>query len=724
MADQDSSVQTQSESASKAQLAAAGLCINREVLASTAHAAVTAAADLGFPVVVKLCGDNIAHKTERGLVRLGLTDAAAVSHAAEELLAAARPEDGATGVLVGEMVQGNRELIVGVNVDDRFGPVIMLGVGGILAEAVGDVVFRMLPVAAADVENMLDDLTYQSLLGEFRGEAAVNRAAVVDAVLAVSAAAEEIDDLVSIDVNPLLIRSNGEPVAVDALIVTRPGADAERPPTRAQGPVRDLTPLFSPRGVVVAGVSSHPGKFGFVSLHNLLAAGYQGAVYGTSRSGESVLGVECFTSISDLPAGEVDLMFVCTPGPTVPGLLREAAAVGIRAAFVASAGFGEAGEDGVRAQAELAELADELGMVMAGPNGQGVVSTPVNLCAQIVAPFPPAGGISIVSQSGNLVSTFMNLAREWQVGVARAVSAGNAAALGPIDFLRWFGTDDQTHVALAYVEGIEDAPNFLAGLAEVTANTPVVVLKGGATEAGAAAAASHTGSLASDDRLVDGMLRQAGAFRADDVIEAFSMAAAFSAMPIPSGPRTVVLTSVGGWGVLAADAAHAHANIELMDLPEDLKAALDQKLPPRWSQANPIDMAGGETRDTIPEIIQLVAEHPDVDAIIYLGLGIQSNQARFMRNGAFADYEGVERMSRFHLAQDERYAQTMIEVMARSGTPVFVATELATGDRENPGPAALRAAGVPCFATVGAAVTALSALVEWGARPPNRHQTE
>jgi succinyl-CoA synthetase alpha subunit len=219
--------------------------------------------------------------------------------------------------------------------------------------------------------------------------------------------------------------------------------------------------LFDPKGVVVAGASTHPGKFGFVALHNILANGYQGDVFATNRDGSPVLGIDTVPSVADVPAGAADLVFVCTPASTNPDVLRAAAAKGIRAAFLASAGYGEAGEEGRRAQDELVALADELGVLIVGPNGQGVVSTPSSLCAQIVAPYPPPGRIGIASQSGNFVSSFMNYACASGVGISRAVSAGNAAMVGVTDFLSFYADDPATDVALAYVEGIEDGRRFL-----------------------------------------------------------------------------------------------------------------------------------------------------------------------------------------------------------------------------------------------------------------------
>jgi acetyl-CoA synthetase (ADP-forming) len=208
---------TLSEADSKALLATHGVAFPDERQATTADEAVTAAAAIGHPVVLKLGGAAIAHKTERGLVRLGLADDAAVAEAAASLLAAARPDDGEVHVLVAPMLKGNRELIAGLHHDEQFGMTVMLGVGGILAEAVADVAFRLVPITRVDAEEMIDDLATQKLLGPFRGEPAVDRAALVDVLVGLSAAAEADAAIRAADLNPLIV-VDGRPVPVDALV--------------------------------------------------------------------------------------------------------------------------------------------------------------------------------------------------------------------------------------------------------------------------------------------------------------------------------------------------------------------------------------------------------------------------------------------------------------------------------------------------------------------------
>jgi acyl-CoA synthetase (NDP forming) len=465
--------------------------------------------------------------------------------------------------------------------------------------------------------------------------------------------------------------------------------------------------LFDPAGVVVAGASTHPGKFGFVALHNILANGYAGRVFATNLEATPVLGVDTVRSIADLPDGGADLVFVCTPAATNIDLLRACAAKGIKAAFLASAGYAEAGEAGAAAQAELVAVAEEVGVLIAGPNGQGVISTPSSLCAQIVAPYPPPGAIGIASQSGNFVSSFMNYARHYGVGISRAVSAGNAAAVGVVDYLDFYADDPATKVGLAYVEGLTDGRAFIDRMRSVVERMPVVLVKGGASAAGARAAASHTGSLASDDRVFDGAAAQAGLIRAATIEEAYDVAATLATQPIPRGPRIAVVTTAGGWGVVASDAIDVERGLELLALPDDLRTALDAELPPRWSRNNPVDLAGGETRDTIPTVLEIVASHPEVDAVVFLGMGIQANQGRMEREGPFYPEHGLDRIVDFHERQDLRYTTAAAELSKSLGKPILTASELAVADRDNPAVVGCRESGVLCYASANRAVRAL-----------------
>jgi acyl-CoA synthetase (NDP forming) len=451
-----------------------------------------------------------------------------------------------------------------------------------------------------------------------------------------------------------------------------------------------------------------------VTLHNLRAFGYRGELFPVNREGAEILGQPSHRDVAEVPAGRADLVFVCTPTAANVELLRACAKVGVRAAFVASGGYREAGAEGRALEDELVATADELGMLLAGPNGQGVISTPVSMCAQIVAPYPPAGVISVVSQSGNLLSSFLDYAVQTGVGVSKAISAGNSAQTGIADYLEYFAADPETRVVLAYLEGVADGRRFADAVRRLTARKPLVLVKGGVAAEGQRAALSHTGSLATDDRVFAGVCRQLGVLRAPSIEHAFEWAATLASQPLPPGRRVVVFTTVGGWGVLTADACAA-AGLELIPLPVELRARIDAMVPARWSRSNPIDLAGGETRDTVPEILDLLCGHPQVDALLHLGLGIQAATANGFRRGPFFPGHGLERMAEFHERQERRYAEAARDASVRHGKPVLSATELVYTDREygNAGPLAVRATGRVCYPSAHRAVAALRALVDY-----------
>ena len=279
--------------------------------------------------------------------------------------------------------------------------------------------------------------------------------------------------------------------------------------------------------------------------------------------------------IADMPDGAADLVFVCTPASANIDLLKACAAKGIRAAFLTSAGYGEAGEEGSAPRTTSWPSPTSSASCWPGPNGQGVVSTPASLCAQIVAPYPPAGRIGVASQSGNFVSSFLNYARATGVGISRAVSAGNASAVTVADYLDFYADDPATGVGLAYVEGIVDGRGLLDQLSGAAARKPLVLVKGGATAGGAKAAASHTGALGRERQ---GVRRRVPRSRHHPCRHGRGGVRGGSHVRHPTaaaGPRVVVLTTAGGWGVVTSDAITRDRDLELIDLPADLKAAID-----------------------------------------------------------------------------------------------------------------------------------------------------
>ena len=263
-------------------------------------------------------------------------------------------------------------------------------------------------------------------------------------------------------------------------------------------------------------------------------------------------------------------------------------------------------------------------------------------------------------------------------------------------------------------------PGVDAGLKDLLSRRPSRRLRV-ARRASSSAAASAPGWLANDDQIFDGMARQAGLVRAANIESAFEAAATFATQPLPAGNRIVVLSTAGGWGVVTADAVTAHRDLDLTALPADLMATIDKLVPPRWSRNNPVDLAGGETRDTIPAVLEATVAHPAVDVVIQLGLGIQGNTAALTRGGPFHPDHGLGRIVDFHEHQERRYAEAADSASRNHDKPVLVASELAVARPDNPLVQAVRESGRLCYQSADRAVVALGHLVryaDWRRRRP------
>lgn len=703
---------TLSESESKAILRVHGFPLCREIEARSWDEILSGAEEIGFPVVLKANAPEISHKSELGLVIVGINDAAALQdahHTLNDRLAGA-----SATFLVAEMVKGARELIVGLTRDAHFGAFALVGLGGVAAEVLEDVVLIPLPTTPIEITRAFDRLRSRALFADFRGLRAVDIDELTRAVVSLGMIAAARPDISSIDINPMIVTAEGRLSAVDALVVVDDASTTDDESARRMDRTELLSAMFDPRAVIVIGASTHPGKFGFVSLHNILVNGYRGSVYGLNQSGEGVLDASIVTSLEDIPQDQVDLAFFCTPAAANEALLRQCAARGIKAAFVASAGYREVGEEGAARERDLADLANELGMVVGGPNGQGLVSTPSNLCAQIVAPYPPCGGLSIASQSGNFVSSFLNFATWAQVGIARAISAGNSAHCDVADYLKFFAVDTHTKVSLAYVESVSDGERFMDAVAQHTRVKPLVLIKGGRTSVGLRAASSHTGALASDYAAFETRATQQGAIVVEEPESAFDTAAAFSSLPLPKGPRLAILTTVGGWGVVTSDVVAQLRHLQLATMSPELIRRLDEFMPVRWSRMNPLDCAGGETRDTVTSAIETLCVSGEIDAVLLLGLGIQGNQARMMAQGRYANVGDLARIIAYHERQEMRYVEAASRASERFGVPVALATELAVADDNNAAIRHARELSQYVFPTGPRAVLALDRLAQYG----------
>ncbi|MEF8775890.1 MAG: acetate--CoA ligase family protein [Haloarculaceae archaeon] len=384
--------------------------------------------------------------------------------------------------------------------------------------------------------------------------------------------------------------------------VTGQGTTAEVP---------DLSGLFGPRVVAVVGATDREGSIGRFLVENL--EGYGGEVVPVTTRSEAVLGRPAASSLAAVPAvadvSGVDLAIIAVPPEAAVEAVEAAVEEGVENAVVVSAGFEEAGgEDHARRLRALAEASD---LTLVGPNSMGVMSSATGLNATFGPRDPPRGSVSLISQSGAFVTAAVAAAVARGLGYRHVVSVGNKAGVDEVDLLRYYDADPGTDVIAAYLEDVVDGEAFVEVAREVTRSTPVVVLKAGRTDAGAAAAASHTGSLASDDTAVEAAFDRAGVLRADSAEELMDFVAALGS-PLPAGDAVGVVTNAGGPGVLTTDAVSAEG-LDLATFESGTRDALGDLLPPTASAGNPVDVLGDADVDRFTAAVDAVLADPGVD---------------------------------------------------------------------------------------------------------------
>jgi acetyl coenzyme A synthetase (ADP forming)-like protein len=376
-----------------------------------------------------------------------------------------------------------------------------------------------------------------------------------------------------------------------------------------------LEKMFNPESVAVIGASHVKGKVGRAVLDNLLS-GYEGKVYPINPKSAEIGGLKCYKSVLDVP-GPVDLAVIVIPARLVPQAARECGEKGIKYLVIISAGFKESGVEGARLENEVKGIAKEYGMRVVGPNCLGVLNTHTKCNASFAKKMPPAGNVSIITQSGALGTAILDWSEATGVGFDSFVSLGNKADLNEVDFMEAWMDEENTKVILAYLEGITDGRRFIEVAREVSKKKPVVVVKSGRTSAGARAVSSHTGSLAGSDAAYDAAFLQSGVLRAETMFEFFDLAGGFAEQPVPSGNRIAIITNAGGPGILATDSCERHG-LRLATLSRETTDALKAALPAAASFYNPVDVLGDASADLYRFALETVVKDDGVDGILVL----------------------------------------------------------------------------------------------------------
>jgi acetyltransferase len=481
---------------------------------------------------------------------------------------------------------------------------------------------------------MIDEVRAARLLTGYRGAPPASRAALLDVLIRLGrlAASGNVSEL---DINPLLALPD-RAVALDALLVprVRPAHLPANP--REEPKVRDLTPILEPASIAVVGASTNPDKAGGILLNNIIRGGYSGRIYPINPRAAEVQGHPAYANIADVP-GPVDCAYITLPRAGVRDALEACARKGVRSAVIVTAGYREVGQSGAQEQEVIADTARRTGIRVVGPNTIGLVSTSAKLLASFV-PFDTweEGPVAIFAQTGIFAGapTVGLMSQPYQrLGIRISLDVGNKPDVNEVDFLHYVAGRDDLGVIGLYLESIQSPAGFLEIASRVKRDKPVVVLKPGRTPAGAAASASHTGSLAGDDRVLDAGLRQYGLVRAYDFEEFIGLLRAFSWQTAPRGPRLGIVTYSGALGVIATDEAVENSLEMATWAPETLERL--QQLTPDWQPVgNPADLWVAldvvEARRAHEAAFEAALADPGTDAVLGILLAVPA-----------ADFEGV-----------------------------------------------------------------------------------
>ncbi len=570
---------------------------------------------LGYPLVVKAIVPDLLHKTDQGAVKLGIEKYSALQKATEGLwtLFPGAP------LLVEKMVSPGVEMIVGLTHDHHFGPCLMMGLGGIFAEVFQDVAFLMLPASRSEIIQALTDLKGFKLLTGFRGRPAYDVDKIVDAIMGVAQFGLDASGYYeAVDINPFVVNENGV-TALDVKILLRPQHAAVAQQVSYPDP-KSLDWFFTPRSVVVIGASATPGKSGNVVIRNILANDYTGKIYLVNPKGGEILGMPVQPSIACLPDG-IDLAIVVLPAKETPRALRECAGKSIKHIVLLAGGFAEVDEYGAEIQQEMIDIIREKGIRVIGPNTSGHTSTPHQFTSSL---FPLGkirrGKVSYLAQTGNFAThTMRYILTGEHFGVARVIGLGNKIDIEESEALKYLANDPETHAILMYLESIKRPRRFLEIAREVTRHKPVVMLKGGITEAGKKAAVAHTAALASEDRLVDGLLNQAGIVRVRDYTHLILAGKALSMVPLPKGNRVSFLTPSGAMLVVLSDFC-INLGLKVPELEEETRQRLQEISPPYIRMRNPVDIWPAASVKGVEygygEGMEAVLKDPNIDAVV------------------------------------------------------------------------------------------------------------
>ena len=606
------------EESSKKILADYGIKVPPYALVTTPSEAEKKATEIGFPLVAKVVSPEILHKTDVKGVKVGIKSGSEAEAVFSEMYDRLSKQYQIKGILLEKMVPPGVEIIIGLQNDAQFGPVLMVGLGGIFTEVFQDVSFRVLPINENDAEEMLKDLKGSKLLKGFRGSEAIDIGVLKDALMNIGRLGIDLAPYFeSVDFNPVILYPRDYCV-VDAKIILRDSINSDTiSMAKPNSTYMDL--FFNAKSIALIGASPEVGKIGNSVLESLVKHDYKGKVYPVNAKGyPEILGIKSYKNLEDI-SDPIELVVVTVDLRFVPDLLRTSGAKGIHNMVIISGGGKELGGERAAIEQQVKELSSNLGIRIIGPNCIGVFNGDNRLdCAfqghqRMLR--PKKGDVAFLSQSGTVGIAFMETADSF--GMSKMISYGNRSDVDEADMIWYLSEDPETKVLGLYVEGLGDGRKFINAAKDVIKNRkkPIVVFKNGRSSRGAKQAASHTGSLGGTYKVVKGAFDQVGIISVDSYEELTGSLKALTWQPVPSGNRVAMVTN-GAGPIIAAIDQFDRLGLQLAELTEETKQKLKDHYPPTYVIGNPCDVTGSANTSDYSFAIQAFLDDPNVDIVM------------------------------------------------------------------------------------------------------------
>jgi len=591
-------------------------------LVNSSQQAAKDAKKLGFPLVMKVVSPQILHKTDVGGVKVGIDNVADVKKIFNDMHGrfSKKKDVDVKGILLEKMVPKGVELIVGIQNEPQFGPVIMVGLGGVLTEIFKDVAFRMLPITTADAKSMLNELKGFQILKGFRGSKPVDLNMLAKALVQIGKiGVDNADYINSINFNPIVVYPKSYKV-VDAKIILNKEIK-KNSISKAKPNTEYMEKFFTPKSVALVGASAKPGKIGNSVLDALGKHGFNGKVYPINPKEESILGIKCYPSL-DVIHAKVDLVVVCVNLSVTAPIMKTCAKKGIHNVVIISGNGKELGGDRARLEAEIKELSLKHKIRVIGPNCIGMFNAANKLDTTFFDNTrmvrAKLGNVAFLSQSGTMGISMLETADTF--GLSKMISYGNRSDVDEADMIWYLANDPQTKVIALYVEGFGDGRKFIntAKCVMKEKKKPIVIWKSGRTEAGAKQAASHIGSLGGSNPIIMGAFKQAGIITVDSYQELTGVIKALAWQPPANGNRVAMCTNGAGPIVVGIDYLE-RMKMKIPPLSPQIFKKINNYFPTAYvigKNGNPIDITGGATANDYKFIIQQFYDEKNVDIVM------------------------------------------------------------------------------------------------------------